>query len=71
MCKFNINTGGLYRCCIKTVKEYSGPEAEGSIVPCKLCKEAMVVKDSCWHWHSDYYTKDQFFGVPKKGEMHE
>lgn len=45
-----IHIGGLFRCCIATLTDYDGPEAEGTVVSCRWCQTEMVVRDGVWHF---------------------
>lgn len=45
-----VQIGGLFRCCIATLTDYDGPEAEGTVGPCRWCQTEMVVRDDVWHF---------------------
>lgn len=46
-----IRTGGLFRCCIQTIKERKEPGQEGDTINCAYaCGGAMVFKHGAWEW---------------------
>lgn len=49
--RFKVRYGGLMRCCIKSLDDYEGDEAVGTVLHCKYCMSGMVVApDGVWEW---------------------
>lgn len=46
-----IRPGGLMRCCTGTWAEYTGPEDEGTVLPCQWCSSSMIVRGDAWEWN--------------------
>ena len=52
--------GGVAWCCIKTLAEYEGngdkehERYNGTVLPCKLCSGALIIRDRAWEWHKEY-----------------
>ena len=63
--KYPRYIGGLMRCCIATLDDHGENEereadVEGSVLPCKYCTSAMILKTDehpsgfAWHWFKEY-----------------
>ena len=50
---FPVRQGGLYRCCIETLKHYTGEPKEGDVLGCAFCNALMVWRDGAWEWKRD------------------
>lgn len=56
MSKRAIRQGGLFRCCIQSIIEYSGEEIPGkTVIGCKYHKDqnessAKLAEDGVWEW---------------------
>lgn len=52
--KRRMRDGGLYRCCVKTLSEYSGSEAVGTSLVCETHPAdgnmMVVAADGVWEW---------------------
>lgn len=49
----SIYIGGLFRCCVQSIKEYDGPETEGTTVACRAHPQdgpQAVVEGGAWRW---------------------
>lgn len=50
---YMIRSGGLMRCCTKTIVEHEeatkGTQREQPL-PCKWCSSSMRFRDGCWEW---------------------
>lgn len=45
----NVNTGGLFRCCVETAINTEG--TEGQVIKCKYCKDGkMIFINGTWEW---------------------
>jgi hypothetical protein len=53
-----IRIGGVMRCCVATVREWTGEPNEGTTLPCNFCASQMRVRDGAWEWDSDYREDD-------------
>ena len=49
-----IRTGGLMRCCIKTLVEREEPGTEGDVQACRWCTESSRFRDGAWEWISPF-----------------
>ena len=49
----SIAIGGLLRCCILSLQEYTGPEEEGQTLVCTYCRAPLILRGDRWHWDMD------------------
>jgi hypothetical protein len=54
-----IYTGGLMRCCLKTLDEHlEHYDPAVLFVYCKWCDASMVQRNGDWHWNQPPLTKE-------------
>lgn len=52
-----LRIGGVVRCCVATLADYEnddGVNDEGTVLPCKYCKSALIVRGRTWEWYREY-----------------
>lgn len=48
----DLRLGGVMRCCVQTMEDYTGPEKIGTVLPCKWCKQSLIIaSDGVWEWN--------------------
>lgn len=58
--RLKLKIGGVMRCCIQTLADYEGvgdkehKRSNGTVLPCKYCKNVLIVKDGEWEWYEEY-----------------
>ncbi len=49
-----IDTAGLFRCCVQSILDDEGPDEEGRTIGCKFHEDpdepVAVFRDDEWHW---------------------
>jgi hypothetical protein len=61
MSGYEVQTGGLMRCCLVSLDEHmrsleaaDTPPKEGDVVKCKFCSgEGMILKEWIWRWNHE------------------
>lgn len=48
-----LRIGGVMRCCSGTLDEYTGPDEEGAVLPCKYCSSSLRFRDGAWEWNRE------------------
>jgi len=49
--KQEIRPGGLFRCCIETIKRLAPSTArEGDSIRCMFCAEGLRFREGAWEW---------------------
>jgi hypothetical protein len=46
-----LRIGGVQRCCIATLDDYTGPDVEGTVLPCTYCTSSLIMRDGAWEWN--------------------
>lgn len=57
-----LRIGGVLRCCVHSLDEYEQGDfvdTEGTVMACKYCSSALIVRGGMWEWYRDYISESK------------